>query len=697
MWMSYEWKKIFSSKNKLLVVLVLAINLVLLILQNYNPGTGSNPQIYREIFREMEGMTNRQKYLYLKKHSQAESEDELIWNHKKMFAMEELAEDARISADYEQYIVDMEESNGKKIGISLFGGKNSYSQRNARKMQKVYQSLHGTKISFEPYKGIQVVDTTSTNILVLFLVAFLTAESLILEKEEGILILLRSCRRGRGWMLKRKISALTIGIFLVSGLFLLENLFFGMMAYGIGNLARPVQSLPGYEGCSYQISVFWFLAFIWILRSFGMMPASVFVLVLTVYTYQMNLVLGGCVLAGSMSYFCYEQMGLQSNQVFLHYVNPTALLKVTPLIKGEVNINFLGIPVCPLAMATVVGIVVYVGLILWLMQQFDRNKEAQKVKFFSKRKTVKKRTYSISIWGEEAYKLWVTRRGLLFLVLIFGVQLLMYPGRDYVVPPDEIYENYCLSVMTGEVSGQQEQWIKEEQNRLNKERASRWIELEVMEHKIVPLSEHLAEVKREEGHAAYIRQTGYEKLFGVGNQSLDRKNVLLYVLLLLVVVSTYGSMEKTTHMLALIAPTKAGWKKVRRKKQWTVVLFSVISLMAVWILDWFWIVRTYELREWYVPIIWLYEFRDARSSITIGMYAAALFLARLFSGVVVGLLMLLVSEKSRNGAEAYGINTVIFFVPAVLVLLGVPYVERFTFSAILDGNMILRILIGGGG
>lgn len=690
--MRNEWRKIFSKKNSLLIIMVLAVNLFFMILNAYGPGTSVSPEIYREIFDEMDGMTNQEKYEYLKKNSEAEIESAVLSDYEKQSAEREMAESANTIACYERYLSNMEGILENKTKITLFGDANSFSQRNAKKMQGVYASLHGTKVEFGPDRGIELADMTVTNILVLFLIVFLSAESLISEKEEGLLTLLRSCKKGRGWLLGNKMYSLVTGIFLISGLFLLENILFGAVAYGVGNLGRPLQSLPGYQGCPLKISVVSFLLLLWLVRGIALMLVSTFVLVLTVSTYQMVTVLGKCLLVGSISYFLYAAIGLQSDIVFLHYVNPVAMLKAAPLIKGEMNLNLFGFPISPLTVTLAVWSVLYIGLNLWLFRKFNRNQEGQGINL-PKRKRIRKKSYIVSVWAGEAYKLVVTRKAALFLLMIFALQVFLYPGRSYIASPNEIYENYCMRALEGEVGEKQEQWLAIEQERLEEDREALQMEQEVMNSTIMPLFEHLKKMKTETGRAKYIVQTGYEKLFGVGNQMVDRKNTILYVLLLLCTVSTYISMEKAGNMTAIIGPTKVGWKNVRRKKQILVVLFSMISMIIVWLPDWIWILKTYDVKYWEAPIKWLFEFRDMKVDFTIGVYFLLLIVVRLLGGAIAGLLMLLISEKSRSGMEAYGINTVVFCVPAVLVVLGVPYVEKVTFSALLDGNVILRMIL----
>ena len=715
-----EWRKTGSKKNVVLLVVVLGINLFFLTLYAYGPGAETSPQIYREVFREMDGMSNQEKYEYLKENSVADIPDGTVQDYKKRLLTEEMAESAKTIAYYENYLADTEKSLGKKLGISLFGDENSFAQRNAKKMQKAYRALHGIPVRFESYKAIELADMTVTNILTLFLVLFISAESLIAEKEEGLLTLLRSCKRGRGWLMRNKLLSLTISILLLSGVFLTENLLFGMAVYGAGNLARPLQSLPGYEGCPWKISVLAFLAGIWILRAFGLMLASVFVLLLTVGTYQMVRVLGEGMLAGGVCYFLYTAIGLSSGLVILHYVNPAAFLAAAPLIKGEINLNIMGFPVKPLVAAVPAGIAGYLGFTAWLFRRFDKNREERPLgvrlgrrgrrekdspdvhlgRRGSRGKHVilqlrrrRKRGCSASVGAGEAYKLLVTGKGAVLLLVMLGVQIFLYPGRTYVAPPEEIYERYCMRRLQGEIGEEQTQWLEMEQERLRSKGDSVQMELQVMESWILPLSGHLNRVKEEGGEARYMEQIGYEKLFGTGERAADRKNTMLYVLLLLCTVSPYLAMEKTTNMIALIRPTKTGWRKVRSWKRRMVIFFSSVSLPLLWLPDWVWILRTYHVKDWNAPLIWLYEFRETGVPLTIGAYAGLLLIIRLMGGAVIGLLMCLVSEKSRNGIEAYGINAILFFVPTVLAVLGVPYVEQYTCSALLDGNWILRRLM----
>lgn len=85
------------------------------------------------------------------------------------------------------------------------------------------------------------------------------------------------------------------------------------------------------------------------------------------------------------------------------------------------------------------------------------------------------------------------------MVGVLAIQIFLYPGRRYVASPNEIYENYCMQELEGEIGKKQEQWLMKEQDRLNcaEERDLFQLEREVMENKILPLSEHLKSMKQE--------------------------------------------------------------------------------------------------------------------------------------------------------------------------------------------------------
>ncbi len=690
--MSFELKKMYSKKVIGLVISLLIINLLFLILFTYGPEQNVDvlPQVYKSVFRSMGKMDNKEKRDYLKEQNEkAEFQivDENGYKRKEM--LEQLLEDSEKIVNYESYLNELEEELGGENILGILSGDSTFFAENTEKMKMVYQSLHGIPVSFEPSKGIEMTDTTVTNIIMVFLIIFLSMQCLIQEKEDGILPILRCCKKGRGKLLAQKTGCIWSAAILLSLLFTLENLLFGAASYGVGNLFRPLQSLAGFETSPLKISVFLFLILMWLTRAFALFLIGMFVMLITVLTYQIAVICLGCLIVGGVSYGLFQSISIQSSMANFYYVNPVTLLKTIPLFRSEINLNILGNPVNPCLAAICTGIVICLLLIAVTFFLFVKTREEISISFSIKRKQ-RGRACAKNLAGEEAYKIWRTRKGFFLLLSILVIQMVQNPG-ERSDSPEEICENGYISQLSGEVTDEKGDWILKEWKRVSQEiDQGSQIKQQVLENRIQPLFEQL-NARRENGeHAEFITQSGYRKMFGIDEEKVAQKNTMLYSIVIVVSCCLYVTMEKTSGMSVLIEATKNGWKRVRKTKQRQALLFSSVSMVVVWGMDMIWYVKRYGVSEWFCPISWITEFSSWNRHITIFLYILLLWGIRFAGGALLTLLVLFVSEKSKNSMESLVICMFLFVVPAVLAIIGVPGMTEYTFQAFLDGNVVLH-------
>lgn len=690
--MIFELKKMYSKKSIGLVISLLVINLLFLILFTYGPEQNVDvpPQAYKDVFRSMEKMNNKEKRDYLKeknKRSESYIIDETDYKRKEM--LEQLLADSEKIANYEVYLDELEEELGGEGILSILSDDGAFFAKNAEKMKRVYQSLHGTCVSFEPSKGIEMTDTSITNVMMVFLIVFLAMQCLIQEKEDGILPILRCCKKGRGKLLAQKTGCVLSAAILLSLLFTLENLLFGAASYGVGNLFRPVQSLAGFETSPLKISVFLFLILMWLTRASALFLIGMFVMMITVLTYQIASICLGCLIMGGVSYGLFQSISIQSSLVNFYYINPVALLKAIPLFRSEINLNILGNPVNPCLAAICTGVVVCLLFMAVTFFLFVKTREEISISFSIKRKK-RGRTCAKSLAGEEAYKIWGTRKGFFLLLAVLAIQIVQSPGYRSG-SPEEICENGYISQLKGEVTEEKGEWISKEWKKVSQEiDQGSQIKQQVLEDRIYPLFEQL-NIKRENGeHAEFIRQSGYRKMFGIDEEKVAQKNTMLYSVVIVISCCLYVTMEKTSGMSVLIEATKIGWRRVRKTKQKQALIFSAVSMIVVWGLDMLWYLKQYGVSEWFCPISWIAEFSSWNSHIPIYVYILLLWGIRFAGGALLALIVLFVSEKSKNSMESLVVCMFLFVVPAVLALIGVSGMTEYTFQAFLDGNAVLH-------
>lgn len=689
--MRYELQKILTKKNLFFIATALLVNLLFLTLDSKNAENAAMISVYREAFSEMEGMSNTQKFNYLEQRSKKEENIETLEAYLELEQLGTMAEYAEIYADYDGYVDALVEHTEQRLALA---DEKNFFQRDAEKMLRDYQALRGTEVSFESYKGVELADVMVTNVLLLFLVVFLSIEGLIYEKENDILTILRSCKQGRARMLWNRMAALGIVIFALGGVFLLENLLFGASVYGLGDLSRSLQSLPGFEGCSLQISVAAFLLLVWITKWIALCMIGLCALFLAVHSYQMPVVLCGCMAIEGVSYVLYSKIDVQSAGVLMHYLNPFALLKAIPLLNSEVNLNLVGYSVDPFSFVAPFFMIICVLITGVTLRRFQRSSEAAKLSLLA-RKERKQRAFPVRVLFGEAYKLCVIRMAFVGILVLLAAQILGNVNRKGTMFPQEHYENYILAELEGEVTSEKDTWIQNEymKSELLSQEAGSYIELEVYNSRILPLQAHLNELKDQTGEAEYIGQAGYERLFGVRDHARDQKNTLLLLALLVCVLSTYVSMEHTGEMKRLIEPTKHGWKCVVKRKRQLAILFGTAALLITWIPDMIWLFRTYRLDDWDAPMSWLLAFQEFPTEITIRMYFVLLIVVRILATIATVCLMIWISNRCSRNVSAFGICTFLFLIPAVLAIFQVPHIEVFSMTGLLDGNCFLQNLI----
>lgn len=694
--MRYEWKKMFSKKVVLSVLLILVVNLTLLLLYIYGAGQMYSipAQTYKNVFKEMQEMNNVQKAEYLKLKSEQMNRLVTIEDYQTQNLLQKLALEAQQSSEYEAYLTQLEEEMLTKESIGILSEDSSFATKNATKMRGIYQDLHGTKVSFEAYEGVLLVDFTVTNVLLVFLIAFLASNCVVQEKEDGILQILRCCKHGRGSLLAQKILLLLFVCAVLCALFLTENLIVGAFTYGIGDLFRPIQSIPDYATFPLKVSVLSFLILVWGIRVFTLFLVALFVLTLSVLLYQMVFPLVATMIVGGISWVLFCFIDIQSAAAFLYYVNPVSMLKVLPLLRGEVNLNILGNPVSPLIAAVVIALLTGILLLVIVTVLFVSTRDEVQISICLK-SSARKKYGSLNLMGMERYKLWNIRMGAILLLAVFVIQMALYP-KNYLATQEEICESEYIMRLSEVDEDAQEEVIAAELDKLNRytDLHGQNVKRYVLEERIVPLYEKLSLQRMQGERAEFIKQTGYEKLFGIGNQNVDKKNTLIYTILLVFVCGLYSTMERTSGMKTLIHITKLGWEKVQKSKIRNALIFSVIGMVVVWLPDMVWYFRQYKLHDWNAKMSWLLAFTGWSSHLPVGAYFILMCIIRVAAGALLARLILIISDKCKTTMSALGVNTFLFVIPSVLALMNVPYMAQYTFHALLDANIVLRSGMG---
>lgn len=127
-----------------------------------------------------------------------------------------------------------------------------------------YSALLGVRLEPSFPDGVEVLlDWRLTDLLLLLFAAVSGLVLLTGERSAGLMVLLRPTRRGHGALYWRKAAAMLATV--LAGVVLLygANLAVSSAVLGLGDPARPIQTIPSMQSCPVPLTVFgWLLCFV---------------------------------------------------------------------------------------------------------------------------------------------------------------------------------------------------------------------------------------------------------------------------------------------------------------------------------------------------------------------------------------------------------------------------------------------------
>lgn len=265
-------------------------------------------------------------------------------------------EDLAYIESYRVFVEEMAQRVAAMGSTTLFSDRNSFAYRNLVKTQEDYASFRGTVLSPGDSAGIEkYADWSGSVLFALAFFAVLTYYVLFYERGQNLLLLLKGCRRGHGPLGWAKLGAMALAAALYTLLQELGLLAIFQYRYGLGNLVRPIQSIPLFRNCALHLSVGGGLALMVAVRAaIAVVIAAFFYLVGTAVRNEALAVLVG---GGVLGFEAVLASALSSSSVlnWLKFINPIYLWGVRNTLGEYCNLDLFGWPVGKGLMAVVAG------------------------------------------------------------------------------------------------------------------------------------------------------------------------------------------------------------------------------------------------------------------------------------------------------------------------------------------------------
>lgn len=627
-------------------------------------------------------------------------------------------------SQYNQELDNIIEQAQTKSAMPVFAKPGTFIYRNLVETANKYQTMYGTQTTFDVSDGVNTATKSiATDVIVILFLLFVSGQLIIREKEKGILPVIKSTWKGRLPVISSKILVV-LGISVLCGaLFVGENLIYSELTFGLGDLSRSIQSVQGYFTSYLKISVGEYLLsflFVKIAAYFLAGMLAMLVCILLFHPAPSYLCVTGVI---GISYLFYFIISPVSAWNLLKYINFANFLTVTPMFETYRNLDLFGYPILMLPSVLIVMAIVLmvcIGVSIWLFCFKQTSERSLHLPHFLHLRKPFRFGRSVSLIYHESFKLLRENKAFLLLAVFILLQIFTQKGPVNYSMDDMFYKSYMIA-LSGEVNEKTTEYIEKEQKMfadaeqaiadISQKLANKEIDAQtadilmkkyqailtpqpVFENKILPQYEYLLQQKEQGKTPSFVYDAGYRYLMGQPQSELDTENekdVQNAAVLLLFMILCFGglfSMEYQTGIHNIVSVCKKGRKKTALSK----IVVSTILLAGLFITaylpDFLYAFKYYSLPEMNAALCSMQKFSAWAGGWKLWHYFVLMYGLRFLTCLSIMLCIQLLSCKMRNYTGALCVSIGIILSPLLLHMLGVQWLDWFSFLLPLSGNLL---------
>lgn len=582
--MRYEWKKVVSQRRLcLLLVIVVLYNAVAFYQNCTDAPLGFTMQQVQEKYVCADTLEQEMSKLEERVWDAASISDSDAYitgnSYTELLLDRAVLERLDQCQEYETYLSSLISDAQIKLKLGLMGSKDSFSTKTVQRSMEAYQKLGGTVPEASFSGGTELFTSFPLTDGLCLAFALLPALWLLtVERDNGLLYLTRTTRRGRSWLFRQKfgtmMAVISAGFLLLYG----SNAAIALGLFGLENMAKPLQSVFGFQGCAYSITVGGFLVVFLLLKYLWVLCCGAILFALCSGSRNIAVpAFGGICLAALAA-----ALGSQPF-LWLQTASLTHLAQGQSFFQGLIYLNLLGTPVPQLVVAVVlltVGLTLAYAAGLLCFCRTPRGSTTQKKSLHRAH-----RTQRHSLTWYEGYKLLITSGGMVLLTLLLVASVTLTSERHiWQSKEEQQYRAYSVE-LNGAPSAEKDTFLETETQyfidlsekitaayeqygddaRLNPAVQELLNALEAQK----PFEKAKAQYASLRQGQVYLYQTPYELLLGAPGKRTGLVQAALFCLTVALAASRYFTMETDTGVARLQQTAGKSRQVWCRKILWT--------------------------------------------------------------------------------------------------------------------------------
>jgi hypothetical protein len=641
------------------------------------------PESYRAFFAETKDMSLDEIQDYTNEMLERQNNGEYIeFPMMLVYDMSILAEECK---NYPEYLNSIKKQTDSMSSVTIWGNNDTFSYRNIKKTPSAYKNLSEEPLPLAASFGLENTFTSPfTDLLGIFLVFMAVCGIILKDREQGVMSLLLSMPKGKTNLIVSKLTAISIITSFIAVLLFAENLIIGGILYGIGDLHRPIQSVFGFYQCNLALTVGEFLLLFFIVKIAAyLLFAMIFSLICTIS--KNNLVI--YIVSGTVcliSFLCYKYISQNSAFQLIHYWNPIKFTQTTEIFNTYQNVNLFGYPVslkisaiiliisvillialCCIFAVEKIGNIQYKGVYL---KNYHRRKDKLHSRFFY-----------------ICYRSLIINKGIILVFALIFMSAIFSASFSRQYSNDDIYYENFTTELSGKVTDdtlnfiiEKEQQYADVEKEIEKIQSSENVNI----YKVGLLSKKLNDrtaferlklrvetIQANNYNGEIFYDTGYERFFNYSNDDEKIFMLLFMTFFLVMILSPIASSDKKTDMIKIIYSTKYG------KNGYYKSLFSYSALCGLFSSSLFFIPYIISILNKYgtegitASIQSIQLFSNLNIPFSVGSFIIFFIAIHVIVSIICSIAISGISSLCKSQATAYVINTSLFIIPIIVILL----------------------------
>lgn len=587
-------------------------------------------------------------------------------------------------AQYRAFIDSLDNRAQGLAGLSIFR-QDAYLQRNIEKTQRDFAHLHGVQIEYSTAQGLALALDSETMDLFLFFAIFLVAAfSIQKEKDSEMLCFIQTTPKGRRQTAWAKLAAAFLSNFGVVFLLYGVRLLYCAFRFGLGDLARPIQSVPQYVYCTLPVTegefILLFLLFKWLAAA-----------LLETYVFAFYLLLPNGVAAAlasgmwlGLNYLPRIFIPVTNRYYLFRFTNVISILQTDEVLAQYQNLDLFGTPVSRWMVELAFALAALVLSMTVFVEAFQRGC------FLKERKKARARHllrgHGKTLWLQETAKLAALHCCIpLLLFAAFQVYECATSER-YFTPEEKIFNGY-LEKVEGNYDAGARAYLQSEAERLARglraETLYRQGEITLEELQALEAQQIAYEMQgrafsrvisqiyyiKEHPGAQFANETAYGELLMLNHPPAGAATLILVVCLVLS-LSSLIAVEYQTGMIELLRSTPRGRGEVAARRLALASGLCFAFALCFYLPGLYTMVKYYGWRPLTLSACSIADFSALPAWVSIGMVWAFAIAVSYAAVWMVGMVTLAFSRLLKNSLFAAFAAIVVFTAPVFLNELG---------------------------